>query len=694
VPVSLAAAVPVMAACGFSINVLTLLAFVLGIGLVVDDAIVVLENAYRRHEEGEPLPLATARGTRQVAFAVVATTVVLVAVFVPIAFQTGTVGRLFREFGITLAAAVACSCLVALTLTPALSRRLIHRHDHDGPIARGLGAVLGGIERGYGWLLDRALSWRWAVIGVAVAVSLAAVALYVSGLVRRELAPVEDMGVVIVSIEAPQGATLAETRTQVEAVSAIIAPHAGDDGPVQQVVTIMPSFASPGQVNTAFMILRLKDWQDRRMGQRQLVEALNPQLFGLSGARIFAINRPSFGIRDLGQSFQAVIGADEHERARAWSQQVVAGLRGDQAERQKAGLGPRYLMPRDDVELTRPQLSVRVDRDRLAALGLTASDVGDALDIAFGERKSTTIEDRGQQYDVVLQAGAAWRQVPSDLDRIQLRSRTTGKPVPLSSVVAVAEVGVAKDLKRVDRRAAVTVSATLAPGMVVGDAVSDMRARVARDLPPTASLSWTGQAKEFVDSAGGQGWMFAAALLIVFLALAAQFESWIHPAIILTAVPLATAGALGALALTGQTLNIYSQIGIVMLVGLMAKNGILLVEFANQLRDQGRDVVSAAREAAAIRLRPILMTSIASIAGAMPLAFAHGAGSEGRAAIGTVIIGGLSLATVLTLFVVPVLYALVAGFSRPAGARGAELERLEREHPEAADRAEPSPRET
>jgi multidrug efflux pump len=669
VPVSLAAAIPVMAAMGFSINVLTLLAFVLAIGLVVDDAIVVLENGYRRLESGEPRALAAARGTRQVAFAVIATTIVLIAVFVPISFQTGRVGRLFMEFGITLAAAVLGSSFVALTLTPVLCRSLLHRHDHDGIISRAVGGALNACDVLYRRTLDIALRHKAMVLTGFVLFCAAAVLLY--GMVRKELAPIEDQGTAIIILELPQGATMEETMAQVRQVNALAEPYLTADGPVDRTLAIVPGFSSPGAVNAAFVILRFKDWNQRAVSQMQVVREMGAKLRSLNGSFAFAINRPSFGIRDFGQSVQAVVGAEDHERARAYAYRLSAAMRSSN----------HFGMVREEIELTKPQLSVLVDRDRMASLGLTAGDVGDALAIAFGERKATTIEDRGQQYDVVLQVDAEQRRVPSDLDRIHLRTRS-GELVPLSAVVTSREEGVPKELKRVDRRAAVTVGTSLLAGSSVGDGVEDITTIARRELPGSAALTWAGAAKEYVDTSGGQLVMFGAALLIVFLALAAQFESWIHPAIIIITVPLATTGALAALAMTGQSNNIYSQIGAVMLIGLVAKNGILLVEFANQLRSRGRDVFQAAREAAQVRLRPILMTSIAMVAGAIPLAIHGGAGSEARQAIGTVIIGGLTLSTILTLFVVPVLYVLVARYAKPANARGDELDRLEREVPD------------
>jgi multidrug efflux pump len=670
VPVSLAAALPVMAALGFSVNVLTLLAFVLAIGLVVDDAIVVLENGYRRLEGGEPAALAAARGTRQVAFAVISTTIVLVAVFVPISFMTGRVGRLFQEFGITMAAAVLGSSIVALTLTPVLCRRLLHRHDHDGPISRGIGAVLSALERGYATALDWGLRRKAAVLAVFVLFCAGTVLLYTQ--VQRDLSPSEDQGRTNIIIELPQGATIEETRAVVQQVNAAAAKFVGPDGPVSSVFSIIPGFGTTGGVNAASVILRFKPWSERKVRQQAVTAAIGKELRDINGAIIFARNPDSFGIRDFGQSLQVVVGAEDHPRVRTMAASLAGAMRKD----------GRFGNVREEVELTKPQLSVEVDRDRMATLGLTAGDVGDALAIAFGERKATTIEDRGQQYDVIIQVDREQRRVPADLERLHLRSRISGELIPLSAVVKAREEGVPKELRRVDRRAAVTVSAALPPGMGVGEAVDSIRAMAAASLPQNAAISWAGQAKEYVDTSGGQFLMFAAALLIVFLALAAQFESWIHPAIIIITVPLATTGALAALWATGQSNNIYSQIGAVMLIGLVAKNGILLVEFANQLRAAGRDIATAAREAAAVRLRPIVMTSIAMVAGAVPLVIHGGAGSEARQAIGTVIIGGLTLSTLLTLFVVPVLYVLVARFARPANAMGEELDRLESSTPD------------
>ncbi len=677
IPVSLLASAIVMSALGFSINVLTLLAMVLAIGLVVDDAIVVLENIFRRFEHGEPRLLAGITGTREVGFAVIATTTVLIAVFVPISFQSGTVGRLQREFGITLAATVTFSSFVALTWTPMLCSKILRRTDRPNILQRMLSSGLDALEAGYAWLLGNALSVRPVVIVIGALVVWMAVALYKH--TPQELAPTEDSGYVIIPLEAPQGSTMDATLRVVEQVRDILEPYdESHGGPVQTVLSILPSFGAPGTVNSAFIIARLKPWDQRTMSQMELVTKLRGPLFGLPGARAFAINRPSFGIRDFGQSFSLVLEGEDYATVQAWSRTVLGKARQDE----------HFLNLRDDIDLTRPQLEVSVDRVRASQLGISASDIGNALGALLGELKVTTYQDRGEQYDVVLQAPSADRRSSGDIGSIYVHSRSEGKLVPLSTVVSARETGAPKELRRIDRRPAVTISGTL-NGFSMGQALTWFEQLIDKELPPTAHVAYVGQAKEYKDavantaSIGGkqipmQLLIFGMAGLIVFLVLAAQFESWVHPLIIMTGVPLAAAGGLLGLWVTGQSLNVYSQIGLIMLIGLVAKNGILMVEFANQLRDRGEEIMPAILHAASVRLRPILMTSIATIAGAIPLYIAFGAGSEGRRAIGTVIIFGLALGTVMTLFIIPVLYAYVARFTKPVGAIARELEALER----------------
>ncbi|MBA3710327.1 MAG: efflux RND transporter permease subunit, partial [Planctomycetes bacterium] len=591
IPVSLMAAAMVMAALGFSINVLTLLAMVLAIGLVVDDAIVVLENVYRRFEQGEPRLLAGITGSREVGFAVIATTTVLISVFVPISFQSGTVGRLQREFGLTLAATVAFSAFVALTLAPMMCTKLLRRAEHEGVVARVLGRALAGLEAGYAWLLERTMRVRPLVALIGVVVVAAAGWLY--HVTQQDLSPTEDQGYVIIPLETPQGTTMDGTLAQVDHVLAMVEPYKeANGGPVRSLLTIIPAFGSPGTVNSAFIIARLRPWDERTMSQQDLVKKLMGGLLtGLPGARAFAINRPSFGLRDFGQSMSIVLEGENYEQVQGWIRTLLAKARQD----------PHFTGLRDDVDLTRPQLLVSVDRARAAELGITAQDIGTALGAVLGEMKVTTYQDRGEQYDVVLQASKGERASAEVLQRIHARAHPSNRLVPLTTIATATEAGAPKELRRIDRRPAVIISATL-KGYSMGQALAVLEGIARTELPPTAHLAFTGQAKEYKDAIGEsftilgiaipmQLMIFGLAGLIVFLVLAAQFESWIHPLIIIVGVPLAAAGGLAALKLTGQTLNVYSQIGLIMLIGLVAKNGILMVEFANQLRDRGEEIM-------------------------------------------------------------------------------------------------------
>ncbi len=665
IPVSLTAAGLVMALFGFSINNLTLLALVLAIGLVVDDAIVVLENAFRRHEAREPRLLAARTGTTEVAFAVIATTLVLVAVFIPLSFMSGNQGRLFREFAVTIAATVAFSGFVALTWTPMLTSKLIRIGGNPGVFARFAGGVLDAIDRAYAWILARLLPRRLLVLGVAVLVTAGAVWLIAA---TPNAQVIEDQGAVFVQVETPQGATLADTRARLNEVAQILAPYAGPGGPVSRVIVVLPAFGAVGTVNSAFVIARLRPWAERTLSQQTLVTQLAGKLTAVPGARASPFSRPSFGLRDFNQPVQFVLQADDYATAISWAKKVVEVAKRD---------NPKLLLLRDDSDLTKPQLQIRVDRDRAARYGLTAQDVGEALNALLGEPKTTTYEDRGESYDVVLSAPPEERATPDYLQRVYVRSSRSGELVPLSSVLTASEIGAPKELKRIDRQAAVTVTAKPDTGYALGEALAYLEGVAKRELPANARFTYTGQAREFKDATGGQGLLFGFAILIVFLVLAAQFESWIHPLIILAGVPLAAFGGFAALRLSGSPYTIYAQIGLVMLIGLMAKNGILLVEFANQLRDRGLAIEDAIAQSARVRLRPILMTSIATVAGAVPLAVATGAGAEGLNAIGWVVIGGLTFATTLTLVVTPVLYLLLARFTRPPGAIARELDRLE-----------------
>ncbi len=669
IPVAVIGAFIGLGFLGFSINVLTLLAIILAIGLVVDDAIVMLENIQRRIDEGEPPLLAAYRGAKQVAFAVIATTLTLVAVFVPISFMGGNVGRLFAEFGFTLAAAVIVSSLVALTLAPMLCSKWL-RHSPETEEGHRLWAfsekVLNGLTNGYEKLLRFSLNQPGLLLGLGVAGLIVAAVIYPR--LPQELAPIEDRGVIIMPSGAPRGSTVEFTDHFVQQAEQELLKYI-DEGTASRLLSIV---GFRNEEDNAFMIMGLVPWDERSIKQQQVTSEIRDKIADISGIRVNVINPPGLGQRGFNQPVEFVVAGPDYESVQAWSEEIM----------ERAKENPNLLNVDTDFELTRPELRVNIDRDRAADLDITVEDVGLTLQTMLASRQVTTYLDRGQEYDVIVQADDANRATPEDLEQIFLRPRAGGELIPLKALVSVDEIGANPDLRRIDRLPAVVISASLADGYDLGTALNYLNNLAVDNLPPEARLSFKGLSREFQDSSSAIFITFGLAFVIVFLVLAAQFESWIHPLIIMLSVPLAVTGALIALAWSGISLNIYSQIGIIMLLGLMAKNGILIVEFANQLRDKGYEVREAILEGAILRFRPVLMTTISTVFGAIPLVIATGAGAESRAAIGMVILGGLIFATTLTLFIIPVLYNLLARFAKSSNAVEKELERLGAE-PEA-----------
>ena len=661
IPVAVIGAFIGLGFLGFSINVLTLLAIILAIGLVVDDAIVMLENIQRRIDNGEPPLLAAYRGARQVAFAVIATTLTLVAVFVPISFMGGNIGRLFAEFGFTLAAAVIVSSFVALTLAPMLCSKWL-RHSSETVEGHRLWAaserLLNGLASGYGRALDFSLRQPGLLIGLGIVGLVIAVVIFPR--LPQELAPVEDRGVIIMPTSAPRGATVEYTDHYVTQAEEILLPYL-DQGIANRMLSIV---GFRNEEDNAFMILGLNEWDQRDVKQQQITNELRGKLSGVSGVRVIAINPPGLGQGGFNQPVEFVVAGSDYDTVQRWSEELV----------ERARDNPNLLNVDTDFELTRPELLVSIDRERAADLDITVEDVGLTLQTMLASRQVTTYLDRGQEYDVIVQARDQDRATPSDLSQIFLRPRQGGELIPLAALVNLEEIGANPDLRRIDRLPAVVISASLAEGYDLGAALTYLNNLASDILPPEARISYKGLSQEFQESTNAIYITFGLAFVIVFLVLAAQFESWIHPLIIMLTVPLAVTGALLALLWSGISLNIYSQIGMVMLLGLMAKNGILIVEFANQLRDQGYSVRDAILEGAVLRFRPVLMTTISTVFGAVPLVIATGAGAESRAAIGMVILGGLVFATTLTLFLIPVLYNLLARFAKSANAVEQALE--------------------
>lgn len=662
IPVSVIGAFIGLGFLGFSINVLTLLAVILAIGLVVDDAIVMLENIQRRIDEGEPPLLASYRGAKQVAFAVIATTLTLVAVFVPISFMGGNIGRLFAEFGFTLAAAVVVSSLVALTLTPMLCSKWL-RHSPESAEGHRLWAasekVLNGLTRGYQRLLRFSLNQPGLLLGLGLVGVIIAAVIYPK--LPQELAPTEDRGVIIMPTSAPRGSTVEFTDHYVRQAEEKLLPYL-ESGVATRLLSIV---GFRNEEDNAFMIMGMAPWEERDIKQQQVTNELRDKLSEVSGIRINVVNPPGLGQRGFNQPVEFVIAGPDYESVQAWSEEIV----------ERAKENPNLLNLDTDFELTRPELRLTIDRERAADLDITVEDVGLTLQTMLASLQVTTYLDRGREYDVIVQAADADRATPADLGQIFLRPREGGALIPLQALVSVEEVGANPDLRRIDRLPAVIISASLADGYDLGSALTYLNNLSVDNLPPEARVSYRGLSREFQESSAAIYVTFGLAFIIVFLVLAAQFESWIHPLIIMLPVPLALTGALLALWWSGISLNIYSQIGIIMLLGLMSKNGILIVEFANQLRDEGYAVKDAILEGASLRFRPVLMTTISTVFGAVPLVIATGAGAESRAAIGMVILGGLIFATTLTLFIIPVLYNLLAGFAKSANAVEHELER-------------------
>ncbi|MCX7555719.1 efflux RND transporter permease subunit [Xanthomonadaceae bacterium JHOS43] len=668
VPVCLVSAFIALYAFGFSINLLTLLALVLCIGLVVDDAIVVLENIQRRCDLGEPPLVAAMRGTRQVAFAVIATTAVLVAVFLPVGFMEGNTGRLFRELSVALAAAIAISAFVALTLTPMMSSKLVRPQQHAGGLIGWINGRLNRLSIGYRRQIER--TSRMPLLFALLMLGALGVSLALMRVVPSELAPPEDRGAFFVTVQGPEGAGYDYSVQQIQKLETTMAPYLGAGQPLERVNTRVPGgFGGSEEMHTGMAIVFLKDWRQRDVSTAQVVEQLRGEMGEIPGIRAFPQVRSGL-TRSRGQPFSVVLGGPDYEELAEWRDRILA----------RAEENPGLFAVDSDYKETRPQVRVNIDRARAADLGISVQDVGRTLETLMGSRRVTTYVDAGEEYDVILQAQSSDRGAPTDLENIHLRTRS-GDLVPLASVVTLTELAEPGTLNRFNRLRAITISGGLAPGYTLGEAIEWVRQVADEELPDVAQIDFKGESREYQQAGGAVIFTFAMALLIVYLVLAAQFESFIHPVVIMLTVPLAVLGALIGLWITGGSLNLFSQIGIVMLVGLAAKNGILIVEFANQLRDEGRSVDDAIAEAASVRLRPILMTSVATIMGAVPLVVAGGPGSASRGTIGVVVISGVAFSTLLSLYVVPAFYRLLAPHTRSPEALARKIASLEETTP-------------
>lgn len=677
VPISLIATFAVLWAFGLSVNLLTLLALVLAIGLVVDDAIVVLENIYYRIEQGETPLVAAFEGTRQVAFAVIATTAVVCAVFVPIMFLAGNTGLLFRELAAAMIGAVAFSGFIALTLTPMLCSKMLSRDVGHNRVTQWVDTRFDRMSDAYDRSLRRLLVRPWLVGGAAFVV--VAVCLALATMLKSELAPLEDTGFVMVNATAAEGTGYDQMVRYMEDLQAKIMPMVGDDGPIRRLLVRAPgSFGASEDFSSGRMIVFLKPWAEREQTTAEVVEMLQTELAGYPAVRAFASGGQTIGGRG-GRPIQFVIAGDTFEElARARDAIIEA-----------AAANPGIQDLEADYKETKPQLLIDIDTVRAGDLGVSVAEIGRTLETMMGSRRVTTYVDRGEEYRVVLQAEAKDRLRPQDLANVYVRSGRGGDVVPLSNLVTLRTFADAGDLGRFNKLRAITLQGSVAPGYSLGQALDWLEAE-AMTLPEVAAIGYDGESRAFKQTGGAIWGVLGLTILLVFLVLAAQFESWVHPVVIVLAVPLAIGGGLLGLIVMGGSLNLYSQIGIVMLVGLASKNGILIVEFANQLRDQGVAFDEAIRRAAVRRLRPVIMTSIATVAGAVPLMLASGAGAAARQSIGTVIVWGVSLATLLTLFVIPVFYRT---FARNTGSPLAVTRQLEAERKTLDGDARPAPAE-
>lgn len=643
IPVSLIGTFFLMKMLGFSVNTLTLLALVLAIGLVVDDAIVVLENIFRHIEEGMKPIDAAYQGSREIAFPVIAMTLTLAAVYVPIAFMEGRTGKLFTEFALSLAAAVMISGFVALTLSPMMSGRLLNNKVGHGKYAQKIENGIKAMENAYARGLNHVLRVRWVVVPVMVLLCLAIWGVF--SMLKSELSPIEDRGVIYAAIVGPEGATNHYMNAYALQMEDILkkTPNVAAFGYAMGIGSGRLPLANQG-----FGFIRLTDWAKRDVKSQTLATQLLPQFMAIPGFLAIPITPPSLGAGNNSKAISIVL-KDSRDYP------VIAA---DLTKlMQKLQANPKLTGLDNDLKINTPQIRINLDRAKLGDLGINAGDAGHAVELMLAGRQITRFKYNGEQYDVMLQVNDEQRVDQSDLAKIPVRA-ANGTLVPLSNVATLETTVAPRDLNRFDRTRAVTITSNVAVGYSVGEGIDFIEKAIHETFPATTQIDYSGQTRDFKESGSSMVITFALAILFIFLVLAAQFESFVDPIIILFTVPLCMLGALTALWLTGNTLNIYSQIGLVTLVGLITKHGILLVEFANEAElNHGKSKIEAIKESAALRMRPILMTTGAMVLGAVPLAIAHGAGAESRHQLGWVIVGGMTFGTTLTLFVLPVIYS-------------------------------------
>ena len=646
IPVSLISTLYVIYILGYSLNVLTFLALVLAIGLIVDDSIVVLENIKRRLDNGESPISASIKGAKQITFVVIATTLVLVSVFLPLSFMDGKTGKLFIEFGVVLSFAVIFSSIVALTLTPMLCSKLIRQDAKkiSEPV------LITKFRNFYEKSLKQSQNNPKKVYISSLVMIIIAIMLF--QVIQKELAPTEDRGIFIISISGPEGASLDYTDSIVKQVETTLKPYS-ENNEISTIFSIVaPGFSGkPGAVNSAFMFTTLTGWDDRRH-QKDIVREIFPKLLSIPGARIFAINPPSLGGSRFTPPVQVVLSGNNYEEIYEWGNILIDKTSDLNLRNQTI-----------DYKITNPRLNLKIDRDKAYELGVSAESIGRTMEILLASNKVTTFSKDGLTYNVILQADEQFRVNLNSLDNIYIKSSSSSL-IPLSNLVASEQTSTSQSLQRINRMPSTIFSASLAPGYPLGDALQDIVNLAKNSLPANARLSFSGSSKDYFESGNSLAVTILFAILIVYLVLAAQFESFRRPLAIIFTVPIALTAGLYTVFLTGTSINVYSQIGFLMLVGLITKNGILVVEFANQLRSEGKTIEDAIYESSLIRLRPVLMTTLSTMLGAIPLVIGTGAGAESRYAMAIVVLGGISLSSLITLYLVPALYKTIENQKR------------------------------
>ena len=642
IPISLIGTFFIIYIFGYSLNVLTFLALVLAIGLIVDDSIVVMENIKRRIENGEDNYTASINGAKQISFVVIATTLVLVSVFLPLSFMGGKTGRLFIEFGVVLSFAVIISSFIALTLTPMMCSKLLENDKNNTQRQLFL-----KFKDFYRKSLIASQSRKKIVYSVTIFFILISILLF--QFISKEIAPSEDRGLFIVSVNAPEGSSLEYTNKMVTKVEDILMEYV-EKGEIKTVFAIVaPGFSGqPGSVNSAFIFASLVPWEDRSRHQKDIVREIFPQLISMPGAMIFTINPPSLGQSPFKSPVRVVISGNDYKEVGDWGN-LVKDISQD--------IGLRNA--RIDYKIDKPRLNLKINRDAASNLGVSADDIATTLESLYGSRQVTNYSYNGLTYNVIIKADDNFLINERNLDNIFIKSSTTNKLIPLSNLVTNFKEGTSNSLKRVNRLPSVTLSSSISPGSSLGDTLYNLVNKSKDVLPSNAKLSFAGASKEYFETGYKLELTIILAVLVVYLVLSAQFESFRNPLIIILTIPITLTAGIYSLFVTGTSLNVYSQIGFLMLIGLIAKNGILVVEFANQLKLEGMKKAEAIVESSLLRFRPVVMTTLSTLLGAIPLILSSGAGAESRFAMAIVVFGGIGLASFITLYLIPALYILI-----------------------------------